>query len=617
MHDKKEKKFIPFRTKITLFGLLLVFIVALPLLYFELQRPWDELKALVGKSETLMSGVAAAINDEELVRMNEFAEETIDKIHESIDEAPEDSYLADAYVHSFSMLLEGDSLFPEEEILAAFEDEEYEYDDYSYELLGSCFGFWQQELAEHPGLLEIFRKYRNLFLDAKEYASESGFELADIYLIFDKGGQESGFFKNNLAFLVDAYPWYESAYPGDPFDMEETDNLDWRTSYDRQEGGSPGFYSNYIYDPENWYLPEFDVDEWGTWFTVWLAMENKDDDGAIQYNTLNIDFDASRIKDLMFEIGIVIIIIGTLLAVIIFFTVRNISRNLTMPIGALIEGSEAVMQGRTDHEVPIFGNDEFRRLVEVFNQMTGWVREKVNLKDTLSKMLSEELAEKAAQEGLVLGGQEVECSIIFTDFAGFSSIVKDAKAEDVVELLNLYFSELIPIIKKHGGFPDKFIGDAIVAIFGAPVHFDNHAECAVQCAIEMQKRLRELNDQRRQSSKVVFEMRVGINSGLVIAGAIGCDLKMEYTSIGETTNLAQRMESICKIGHILVSENTYRLIKGKTFEGIRISETAHKETVKGYSEPVNTYSVLVHNQTITKNNKASTPNSYYIYETIE
>ena len=112
-------------------------------------------------------------------------------------------------------------------------------------------------------------------------------------------------------------------------------------------------------------------------------------------------------------------------------------------------------------------------------------------------------------------------------------------------------------------------------------------------------------------------MRVGINTGFVVAGAIGCDLKLEYTSIGETTNLAQRMETACKIGHVLISENTYRVIEGKDFGAIDISPTSHEEKVKGYSKPVKSYDILVHNQIISKNSSTDDLRHYYRYETLK
>lgn len=178
---------------------------------------------------------------------------------------------------------------------------------------------------------------------------------------------------------------------------------------------------------------------------------------------------------------------------------------------------------------------------------------------------------------------------MFTDFAGFSTISQGLESSEVASVLNFYFSELIPIIKKHGGFPDKFIGDAIVAIFGAPVRFEDHAVRAVECAVELQNKIREINDRRRQAGDVIFEMRLGLNSGPVLVGAIGCDLKLEYTSIGETTNLANRMESNCKIGHIMISENTHVRITDHAFPEVYLSQTPEQEIVKGYEKPVETY----------------------------
>lgn len=158
--------------------------------------------------------------------------------------------------------------------------------------------------------------------------------------------------------------------------------------------------------------------------------------------------------------------------------------------------------------------------------------------------------------------------------------------------------------------------NTIVAVFGAPVRFENHAEQAVLCAIEMQRKMRELNNRRRKEGKVFFEMRIGLNSGIVVAGAIGCDLKLEYTSIGETTNLANRMEAKCKTGHVLMSENTYRLIKDKSFAGVFINNIPEKEIVKGYREEVNTYGIYVQDLKITKNMNTEDLTRFYEYETV-
>ena len=214
----------------------------------------------------------------------------------------------------------------------------------------------------------------------------------------------------------------------------------------------------------------------------------------------------------------------------------------------------------------------------------------------------------------MLGGVVANVTVVFTDFAGFSTLTRHMKATEVVEALNAYFVELVPIVRKWGGFPDKYIGDAIVAIFGAPVRLDNHAERAIRCAIEMQRRMREVNERRLAEGKVVFEMRIGLNTGDVVVGAIGCNEKLEYTSIGESTNLANRMESICPIGHVMVADGCRQRVVGEVFKGVTLADP-QELTVKGYPEPVKAWALYVTDLDISKNMKAEGPDTFYIYRT--
>jgi class 3 adenylate cyclase len=202
---------------------------------------------------------------------------------------------------------------------------------------------------------------------------------------------------------------------------------------------------------------------------------------------------------------------------------------------------------------------------------------------------------------------------MFTDFASFSTLTQSMDAMEVVEALNFYFKELIGIVKQSGGFPDKYTGDAIVAIFDAPVPLEDHAERAALCAIQMQRCLRRINDARRAEGKLVFEMRIGLNSGHVVVGAIGCDDKLEYTSIGETTNLANRMESAAAIGHVAIAEETYRRIDISNLGHVAIDIPIPLE-VKGYPQPVMTSRVWVSPTRITKNANRKSAADFYIYE---
>ncbi|MFP4030280.1 MAG: adenylate/guanylate cyclase domain-containing protein, partial [Desulfococcaceae bacterium] len=372
------------------------------------------------------------------------------------------------------------------------------------------------------------------------------------------------------------------------------------------------YNNNPIADPQSWYLPRFDEDAFGAWFSVWLT----EDVGDV-YNIFNIDLDAGRVKRMLLvvlgiSVGLILALIGLSLLI-----ANRFSKSVTKPIRELTRGAEAVSAGNYDYQVPVIHEDEIGHFTRRFNEMIRGQKQRLNLMETMERFLSRELAEKAAENGLVLGGQKADCTVMFTDFAGFSTITQRMSATEAVNALNSYYDGLIPIIKKYGGFPDKYIGDAIVAMFGAPVRLENHADRAVACAIEMQWKMREINHFRKREGKTVFEMRIGLNSGEVIVGAIGCDQKLEYTSIGETTNLANRMESICEIGHVMIAEGTYEQIKNAFFKGVHISRDPEKIAVKGYPEPVSAYKVFVDNRVIKKNPESSDLRRFYRYQDVD
>lgn len=606
------KKFVSFKTKLTRFGLFLVLLVAVPVLVIEVQRPWDSLRKMVDQSETLIAGVVAAITEGELKAMCDFAEAVAVEQHATSDADNAEPFTDDARKQSFGLLLLHGELPPEDAILETYREEELSFEGYDYALLRTEFEAWKERFARQPGLLETFRRVRRVIDTSKALASESGFDVADIYLMYDCATDRSEYFADQIAFVLDGFPWTDTSYPGYPYNLVETDTTDWRTSYDAALGGQTGFHSAALYNSKRWFLPDFDEDEWGTWFSIWFAKEIPAGDKP-DYCTINIDVDASSVQSMLLKMAGLVLGSSLGLGLLTVLVARSLSSKMTRPIDALVEGSKAVMAGKTDHVVRIPANDEFTRLIEVFNQLVSWFRERTNLREALSKILSEELADKAAQEGLVLGGQRVQCSILFTDCAGFSSLSRGMEAEEVVGLLNFYFGEMVPIIKRHGGFPDKYVGDGIIAIFGAPVPLRDHANRSLRCAIEIQRHLRQVNDNRRISGLPVFEMRIGINSGDVVAGAIGCDLKLEYTSIGETTNLAQRMETSCDIGQIRISSNTFGLIDQKAFRDVTIVAVDGGDLVKGYDEAVASFAVLVNHITIHKNPAPLGPRDFFTY----
>ena len=211
------------------------------------------------------------------------------------------------------------------------------------------------------------------------------------------------------------------------------------------------------------------------------------------------------------------------------------------------------------------------------------IREETQKRANLSRYLSPSVVEDilTQEEELVLGGSTVECPVLFTDVAGFTSFSENLKPDELITLLNEYFTLMADMIFMNGGTLDKFIGDATMAIFGAPVYDPHHAPMAVNAGLGMLRECKTLMEKWQAEGKPTFQMRVGVNSGPVVAGNLGSPQRMDYTVIGDTVNLAQRMESNSEIGGLMASQYTWDLIKDFA-EG----EDGGPIKVKGKSEDI-------------------------------
>lgn len=157
-----------------------------------------------------------------------------------------------------------------------------------------------------------------------------------------------------------------------------------------------------------------------------------------------------------------------------------------------------------------------------------------------------------------LSGKQHQLSVLFSDIRGFTSLSETRPAQEIVELLNRYFSRQVAVVFKHGGTLDKFIGDCIMAFWGAPIPDDEHAQRAVACALDMQRTLLEFR--RELGVDADFDVGIGIHSGAAVVGFIGAEQKLDYTAIGDTVNLASRVEGLTKgVARILVSSDTAEL----------------------------------------------------------
>ena len=212
------------------------------------------------------------------------------------------------------------------------------------------------------------------------------------------------------------------------------------------------------------------------------------------------------------------------------------------------------------------------------------------IKTTMSRYMDPGLADQLLAGGEeALGGKSVAATVLFSDIRSFTSIAEELGAHDTVGLLNEYFTIMVDCIQRQDGMLDKFIGDAIMAVFGLPVPHDDDEDRAVRAAVSMITDLRRWNTVRAAAGKKPLDMGVGLNTDVVVSGNIGSPKRMDYTIIGDGVNLASRLESACKqyAARILVSENTFRKLRGT----YRIREV-DRVVVKGKHEPVGIYEVL-------------------------
>lgn len=218
-------------------------------------------------------------------------------------------------------------------------------------------------------------------------------------------------------------------------------------------------------------------------------------------------------------------------------------------------------------------------------------KNKEKIKQAMGKYLSQDIMQNVVQniDDIKLGGKKSTVTVLFADIRGFTAMSERMTAEEVSVILNEYFSEIEPIITKYNGVINKFIGDAVMAIFGEPIQDINHASNAVKCANEMLKKVNWLQDKWVIEGKPKIEIGIGINTGEAFVGNIGSEKRLEYTVIGDTVNLASRIESYNKVykTNFLISSSTYNNVSTLA-DVIKISEVQ----IRGKAKKMDIYEVL-------------------------
>jgi adenylate cyclase len=212
------------------------------------------------------------------------------------------------------------------------------------------------------------------------------------------------------------------------------------------------------------------------------------------------------------------------------------------------------------------------------------------MKSTMARYMDPGLADRLLADGSeLLGGQSVEATMLFSDIRSFTTLTEELGAHGTVSLLNEYFTVMVNCINNEGGMLDKFIGDALMAVFGIPVPQEDDADRAMRASIAMITELNTFNKLRRKRGQKPVDIGIGLNTDTIVSGNIGSPKRMDYTVIGDGVNLASRLESACKeySAQILASEFTVRSLKG-TYRSREVARVV----VKGKTEPVGVYEML-------------------------
>ena len=262
---------------------------------------------------------------------------------------------------------------------------------------------------------------------------------------------------------------------------------------------------------------------------------------------------------------------------------------LAKPIRALVQGTKAIAQQNFNVQVPVFSRDEIGDLTESFNDMAKSLREKEFIKDAFSKYVAPEVAQEILKnpEQSFLSPKRCEVSVLFCDMRGFTPLAERLPAEAVVAILNEFYGLMFEETFQQAGTLDKFLGDAVMSIFGAPKAYDDHGLRAVKAAMAMRDGIAKLSANRLQESDEPVTIGIGISTGEVVAGTVGAQSRVEYTVIGDRVNLAARLVANALPGQILISSWTYEKvapwIEARALGPVR---------VKGKEEEVDVFEVL-------------------------
>jgi adenylate cyclase len=297
---------------------------------------------------------------------------------------------------------------------------------------------------------------------------------------------------------------------------------------------------------------------------------------------------AELAPDLPLERFLLVLLTASLVAAALIAAV--LARNLSRPLRSLAEHTRVISSGDYGTRLKLDRADEIGQLAAAFNRMSEGLAERDRVRDLLDKNVSPEVAAQLMRDGGALGGEEREVTVLFVDLRSFTRLSESLPPRDVLLLLNRYFDRMSGIVEIYHGIVDKYIGDAIMAIFGAPVAQSGHPDNAILAALEMQSALARLNAELATEGRAHLAFGIGINTSRIIAGNIGSSRRLNYSVVGDGVNVAARLQDLTRMSQfkadILVSASTLKAARGK----YRVRDLG-AAPVRGRDEPVEVFAV--------------------------
>ena len=296
-------------------------------------------------------------------------------------------------------------------------------------------------------------------------------------------------------------------------------------------------------------------------------------------------------KSIVAKISLNLLMMAGLLFIVALLFLARISKRITEPITQLALASEEIGKGNyTDLDLPPVEkrHDEVAILTHSFQKMVISLRDREKIRGVLNKVVSKEIANKILNSSIEVGGEERKLTMLFSDIRGFTALSEILAPQKLIGLLNTYMTRMCRIIDETHGVVDKFVGDEIMALYGAPLDMEKHEEKAIECALLMLADLERWNRERGEKEPQI-KVGIGIHTGVAFAGNMGAEDRLNYTVVGANVNLAARLCSAADPMQILISEEMYQKVVGSHKFTIKKLPPV---TLKGIDTPVPVYSIL-------------------------